>query len=176
MTTQIAFKTTALQYIKAQNLHPLGFWTHELPVLETDAMTTMPLSFKVSESLSTRWGRSGLPNGLFANQKSRFGKNLEDLGMETNGIVYFILFRISCGNLVHFWSFGIFCDNVIRKYLATLAPLHLRPVNQSNILVSSTVSVSSLDDDLISLSRFLATKLRRIERLCRFSTYIHTYM
>jgi hypothetical protein len=40
---------------------------------------------------------SGLPDGLFSNQKSKFGKILEGLAMEDVGIFY--------GHLVHFIVF-----------------------------------------------------------------------
>jgi hypothetical protein len=50
---------------------------------------------------------AGLPDGLFSNQKSKFGKNLEGLAMEHVGIFY--------GHLVHFtvfcyilWTFGMY--------------------------------------------------------------------
>jgi hypothetical protein len=41
-----------------------------------------------------------LPDGLFSNQKSQFGKILEGLGMENAGVLY--------GHLLYLRSFGIF--------------------------------------------------------------------
>jgi hypothetical protein len=47
---------------------------------------------------STEWSESGLPDGLFSNQKSKFGKILEGLAMEDVGIFY-----------VHLVHFTILC-------------------------------------------------------------------
>jgi hypothetical protein len=61
-----------------------------------------------------------LPDGLFSNQKSRFGKNFEGLGMENVGMFYDHLeyftaiwynlgpFGIFCSHLVYFFRFGMF--------------------------------------------------------------------
>jgi hypothetical protein len=63
---------------------------------------------------------SGLPDGLFSNQKSHFGLILEGLRMENVVIFYDHLeyftaiwynvwpFGIVCGNLVYFSRFGMF--------------------------------------------------------------------
>jgi hypothetical protein len=63
--------------------------------------------------------RSGLPDGLFSNQNSKFGKILEGLAVEDVGIFYghlvhftvfwyiLLTFGIVCGNLVYFSRFGI---------------------------------------------------------------------
>jgi hypothetical protein len=63
---------------------------------------------------------AGLPDGLFLNQKSKFGYILEGLGMENVSIFYDQLeyfmaiwhnlcqFGIVCGHLVYFYHFGIF--------------------------------------------------------------------
>jgi hypothetical protein len=71
----------------------------------------------VGDAVAT--SRSGLPDGLFSNQKSKFGKILEGLAMEDVGILYghlvhFTVFcyivlalGIVCGNLVYFSRFGI---------------------------------------------------------------------
>jgi hypothetical protein len=62
---------------------------------------------------------TGLPDGLFSNQKSKFGKILEGLAMEDVGIFYghLVHFMVFCyilltlgivrGNLVYFPRFGI---------------------------------------------------------------------
>jgi hypothetical protein len=62
---------------------------------------------------------SGLLDGLFSNQKSKFGYNLVGLGMEKVGIFYDHLeyftaiwhiswpFGIVCGHLVYFSRFGM---------------------------------------------------------------------
>jgi hypothetical protein len=64
--------------------------------------------------------RPGLPDGLFSNPKSKFGKILEGLAMEDVGILfgYLVHFTVFCyilwtfgivrGNLVYFFRFGIF--------------------------------------------------------------------
>jgi hypothetical protein len=62
--------------------------------------------------------QTGLPDGLFSNQKSKFGQILEGFAMEYDGIFdkhldhftafcWYILwtFSISRGNLIFFWSF-----------------------------------------------------------------------
>jgi hypothetical protein len=56
--------------------------------------------------------RSGLPDGLFSNQKSKFGQILEGLALKDVGIFY--------GYLVHFtvfcyilWTFGIARGNLV---------------------------------------------------------------
>jgi hypothetical protein len=55
---------------------------------------------------------AGLPDGLFSNQKSKFGYILKGLAMEDDGIFY--------GHLVHFtvfcyilWAFGIVRGNLV---------------------------------------------------------------
>jgi hypothetical protein len=60
-----------------------------------------------------------LSDGLFSNQKSKFGKILEGLEMQDVGIFYghlvhftvfcyiLLTFGIVCGNLVYFYRFGI---------------------------------------------------------------------
>jgi hypothetical protein len=72
---------------------------------------------------------SGLPDGLFSNQKSKFGSILEGLAMEDYGILYglFVHFTVFCyilstfgivrSNLVHFFPFLVFCT---KKNLAAL--------------------------------------------------------
>jgi hypothetical protein len=64
-----------------------------------------------------RW--PGLPDGLFSNQRSQFGKNFQGLGLENFDIFYGHLeyfmdiwdilwpFVTFCVHLVHFSSFGI---------------------------------------------------------------------
>jgi hypothetical protein len=54
---------------------------------------------------------AGLPDGLFSNQKSKFGLILEGLAIEDVGIFYerLIHFMVFCYIL---WTFG-----VVRKYL-----------------------------------------------------------
>jgi hypothetical protein len=55
-----------------------------------------------------------LPDGLFSNQKSRFGKTLEGLAMENVGIFYIhLVYFMAIGNIV--WPFGIFCGNLVYK-------------------------------------------------------------
>jgi hypothetical protein len=56
--------------------------------------------------------RTGLPDGLFSNQKSNFGKILEGHAMEDDGIFY--------GHSVHFtvfwdilWAFGVISSNLV---------------------------------------------------------------
>jgi hypothetical protein len=48
----------------------------------------------------------GLPDGLISNQKAKFGKNLEGLAMEDDGIFYghLVQFTVFCNIL---WTFGI---------------------------------------------------------------------
>jgi hypothetical protein len=62
---------------------------------------------------------AGWQNGLFSNQKSKFGEILEGLAMEDHSIFYghlvhftafcyiFCTFGIVCGNFVYFSLFGI---------------------------------------------------------------------
>jgi hypothetical protein len=55
--------------------------------------------------------RTGLPDGLFSNQQSQFGKILEGLAM----LVYFmtiwsILWPLE---IFYMWPFGIFCGNLV---------------------------------------------------------------
>jgi hypothetical protein len=45
--------------------------------------------------------QSGLPDGIFSNQKSQFGSISVGLAVEDVGIFY--------GHLVYYWPFGIFC-------------------------------------------------------------------
>jgi hypothetical protein len=72
---------------------------------------------------------SGLPDGLFSNQESQFGKILEDLARENLGIFYdhliyvfyghwkyFMAIWYICGHLVYFSPFGY----IFWKNLATL--------------------------------------------------------
>jgi hypothetical protein len=66
--------------------------------------------------------KPGLPDGLFSNQKSKFGEISEGLAMKDVVVFY--------GHLVHFtvfcyilWTFGIVRDNLVfctKKNLATL--------------------------------------------------------
>jgi hypothetical protein len=56
--------------------------------------------------------QTGLPDGMFSNQKSQFGKILEGLAMEDDGLFY--------GHLVHFTvvcyillTFGIVRGNLV---------------------------------------------------------------
>jgi hypothetical protein len=69
------------------------------------------------------WPKPGLPDGLFSNQKSKFGYIWEGLAMEDVGIFYGLLsyfMEIWCtvrGNLV-FLPVLVFCN---KKNLATLA-------------------------------------------------------
>jgi hypothetical protein len=70
------------------------------------------MSFVFSPKIRTTLYNSGLPDGLFSNQKSNFGEILEGLAMEDVGIFY--------GHLVHFtvfcyilWTFGIVLGNLI---------------------------------------------------------------
>jgi hypothetical protein len=53
----------------------------------------------------------GLPDGLFSNQKSKFGSILEGLEMEDVGKYYrhLLHFTVSCYFL---WTFGIACGNL----------------------------------------------------------------
>jgi hypothetical protein len=68
---------------------------------------------------------AGLPDGLFSNQKSKFGKILEGFAMEDVGIFYghlahftvfcyiLLTFGKVCGNLVHFIPFWYFVPRKI---------------------------------------------------------------
>jgi hypothetical protein len=68
---------------------------------------------------------AGLPDGLFSNQKSKFGKILEGLAMEDVVIFYghlvhftvfcyiLLTFGKVCGNLVHFIPFWYFVPRKI---------------------------------------------------------------
>jgi hypothetical protein len=65
----------------------------------------------------------GLPDGLFSNQKSKFGQIVEGLAMEDDGIFY--------GRLVHLtvfgyilWTFGIFCGNLVYCLMRQFEFLH----------------------------------------------------
>jgi hypothetical protein len=49
--------------------------------------------------------RTGLPDGIFSNQKYLFGLILESLAMEDIGIFY--------GHLFFFWSLGILCSHLV---------------------------------------------------------------
>jgi hypothetical protein len=63
----------------------------------------------------------GLPDVLFLNQKSKFGKILEGLAVEDVCIIY--------GHFVHFtvfyivWAFGIVCRNLV--YFSRFGILYL---------------------------------------------------
>jgi hypothetical protein len=56
---------------------------------------------------------TGLPDGIFANQKSQFGHNLEGLEMEICCYIFLAIwtilwpFGIGYGHFVILWSFGI---------------------------------------------------------------------
>jgi hypothetical protein len=81
--------------------------------------------------------RAGLPDGLFSNQKSRLGKNLEGLGIENvvtfyDHLEYFTAiwhnlqpFGIVCGHLVYFSRFGMFGP---RKIWQPCSPAFLEKV------------------------------------------------
>jgi hypothetical protein len=74
--------------------------------------------------------RAGLPDGIFSNQKSKFGYFLKCLAMEDVGIFYgqSVYFTAICYTL---WTFGIFSGQLVyfspilvcctKKNLATLA-------------------------------------------------------
>jgi hypothetical protein len=53
-----------------------------------------------------------LPDGIFSNQKSRFGQFFEDLTMEDVGIFYghLVYFKAICYTL---WKFGMFCGTLV---------------------------------------------------------------
>jgi hypothetical protein len=82
--------------------------------------------------------RAGLPDGFFSNQKSQFGNNFEDLGMQNVGIHILWPFGIFDSDMVYLtavwcilWSFGIFFTFLVcctKKNLATLiqTPLTIR--------------------------------------------------
>jgi hypothetical protein len=55
---------------------------------------------------------SGLPDGLFSNQKSKFAKFLEGPAMEDYGLFYghLVLFTVFCYLL---WTFGIVRGNLV---------------------------------------------------------------
>jgi hypothetical protein len=55
---------------------------------------------------------TGLPDGLFSNQKSQFGSILDGLAKENLDIFYdhFVYFT-AIGNIL--WPFGIFCGNLV---------------------------------------------------------------
>jgi hypothetical protein len=53
-----------------------------------------------------------LPDGLFSNQKSEFGKILEGLAMENLGMFYdHLVCFMAIGNIL--WPLGIFCGNLV---------------------------------------------------------------
>jgi hypothetical protein len=67
-------------------------------------------------------GHTGLPDGMFAYQKSHFGYILELLGMENVSILHGSLDYFSA-IWYNLWPFGIFCYHLvccIQKYLAAL--------------------------------------------------------
>jgi hypothetical protein len=65
--------------------------------------------------------KAGLPDGLFSNQKSQFGKILEDLARENLGIFYdHLVYFTAIGNIL--WPFGIFCDHLV--YFPLFGILH----------------------------------------------------
>jgi hypothetical protein len=56
--------------------------------------------------------RSGLPDGLFSNQKSQFGYILEGLAMKNVGIFYdHLVYFTAIRNTL--WPFGIVCGNLV---------------------------------------------------------------
>jgi hypothetical protein len=56
--------------------------------------------------------RTGLPDGIFAYQKSKFGCILEGLGMENVGIFYgYLISFVDIWCIV--WPFGIFCGHLV---------------------------------------------------------------
>jgi hypothetical protein len=68
----------------------------------------------ISRDTSTVWFRPGLPDGIFSNQKSQFGKIL---GRSCNGRCWYIVWPFGqfSGHLVYYmsiwyilWSFGAF--------------------------------------------------------------------
>jgi hypothetical protein len=63
-------------------------------------------------SFSKRTFVPGLPDGLFSNQKSQFGKILEDLARKNIGIFYdhWVNFAAT-GSIL--WPFFIFCGHLV---------------------------------------------------------------
>jgi hypothetical protein len=61
----------------------------------------------IFEDITTR-----LPDGLFSNPKSQFGKILEGLAMENLGIFYDHLVYLTAIWYI-LWSFGIFCGHLV---------------------------------------------------------------
>jgi hypothetical protein len=53
---------------------------------------------------------AGLPDGLFSNQKPKFGKILEGLAMEDFGKCYSHLVYFTAISYI-LWPFGIFCGH-----------------------------------------------------------------
>jgi hypothetical protein len=54
-----------------------------------------------------------LPDGVFSNQKSQFGKILEGLRMETVGVFYSHLDCTYYALLVYFMVISLFCGNLV---------------------------------------------------------------
>jgi hypothetical protein len=55
---------------------------------------------------------TGLPDGLFSNQKRHFGFILQGLAMENLRIFYdHLVYFMAIGNIL--WSFGIVCCNLL---------------------------------------------------------------
>jgi hypothetical protein len=58
------------------------------------------------------WSLPGMPDGLFSNQKSQFGKILDGLVMENVGVFYVhLVYFTSFGNIL--CPFGIFCGHLV---------------------------------------------------------------
>jgi hypothetical protein len=81
-----------------QKYFELRFWINEKNT-----------SFQIARK---SYSSSGLPDGIFSNQKSQFWYIWEGLGMENCGI-----FHVQyCFGIPMLWQFSIFCDRLVTLY------------------------------------------------------------
>jgi hypothetical protein len=89
---------------------------------------------------------SGMPDGLFSNQKSQVREILGVNVMENAGIFYaYLVYFIAIGNIL--WPFGIFCGHLVfspvlvccaKKNLATLCSMQ-KPVQNLSVILDGNI-------------------------------------
>jgi hypothetical protein len=94
----------------------LRLWVKKNPIILSSWLRCLIEGFE-QPKIASSFSATGLPDGLFSNQKSKFWYNLEGLGIETVVIFYGLLeyftailynlqpFGTVCGHLVYFIPF-----------------------------------------------------------------------
>jgi hypothetical protein len=94
-------------------------WDRDFAFADKEAITLLPV-FSFNEP---HWHpMAGLPDGIFLNQKTKFGKILGGLAMKVVGIFYSNMFYFTA-TWPTLWPFRIFCGYLVcckNKNLATL--------------------------------------------------------